>query len=107
MTHPYPETRLDFPAFFERYRPISNPFDLEGLYEGRLFHRYLEDSSETRFLSDLEPGKLWTLCLGEAGLTIRAGHAFTDREGFFVASIARSIPLDDVLIFADEGVFEE
>lgn len=100
------DSPLDFEVFFERYKPISNLFNPEGLYEGRLFHHYLEDSEEARFLAGAEPKKLWTLCFGEYGLHIRAGMSFVDREGFFVARVTRSSALEDDLMFEDVHTFK-
>ena len=102
------DSPLDFEVFFERYKPISNPFNSKGLYEGRLFHHYhyLEDSEEARFLAGAEPKKLWTLCFGEYGLHIRAGMSFVDREGFFVARVTRSSALEDDLMFEDVHTFK-
>jgi|GEM_PF-5041194 len=105
MPHLNTDPPLDFDLFFERYKPIPNPFNPEGLYEGRLFHHYLEDSGEAHFLRGLELDKLWTLCWCEDSLILRAGYVLVDREGFFVASVARSSAHEAELFFEDVNSF--
>lgn len=76
------DIKLDYFEFFDKYKPIVNPFDSNAAENGCLFETY---GAELQMVKDAEPNKVWTLVTDDNGETIIVNGAhFVNRLGYLI-----------------------
>lgn len=65
----------------DQYQPITNPFDPEASWNGRLFETH---GNEFRFVVSQPSQKIWTWVESDNGTYLVAGFTFVNRLGYFI-----------------------
>ena len=73
--------------FFERYRPIQNPYTEEGSWNNTMFETYGDELAYVKS-SEFSDKQIWTLidCENEETYIIPGFH-FVNRNGYFITQI--------------------
>ena len=71
---------MTYDEWFEEYKPIKNPLDSEGSFNGRMFETY---GADWEAVGDWAERHVWTL-IHDDGLHIIPGRRWINRLGYFI-----------------------
>lgn len=67
--------------WWEKFRPIKNPFDDHASFDGHMFETYGE---ELEYVRAQPAEKIWTFIEGDDVQLIGAGYSYVNRLGYFI-----------------------